>query len=255
VVSAWERHLSFGYDLIAALKPSVVVELGTETGLSFFCFCQSMEENGVHGQCYAVDTWAGDEHTGPYGDDVYVDVCRHAATFYPNLASLMRMRFNQAVAHFRDDSIDLLHIDGLHTYEAVSEDFHTWYPKVKPGGIILMHDIHVRWKDFGVWKFWEEVAPRYNSFEFEHGFGLGVIRKPGGQVSSEAMFELMFSEDPEQHKTYRSIYLHITEHVELKRELSRLQENNHPRSAEDDVQAEPDERGTSSGEEHQRHVA
>jgi hypothetical protein len=255
VVSAWEKHMSFGYDLIAAHRPPVVVELGTETGLSFFCFCQSMAEHEVEGVCYAVDSWDGDEHTGPYDEDVYEDVSLHATSFYPDLASLMRMRFNEAVDLFGDESIDLLHIDGCHTYEAASEDFRTWFPKVKPGGIILMHDTQVRWKDFGVWKVWEEESPRFDSFEFEHGFGLGVLRKPGGPVSREPMFELMFSGDHERHAKFRAIYVHITEHVELKRELARIREQEGPPSSEDDVPTDSGGGDASANEEAPRHAA
>lgn len=255
VVSAWEKHMAFGYDLVAAVKPSVLVELGTETGLSFFSFCQSMAENEVEGVCYAVDSWDGDRHTGPYDEDVYEAVSRHAASFYPHLATLKRMRFSEAVDHFDDESIDLLHIDGCHTYEAVSEDFRTWYPKVRPGGIILMHDIQVRWKDFGVWKLWEEESARFETFEFEHGFGLGVIRKPNGPPSVEPMLQLLFSGAPEQHVQLRSLYLYIAEHLELKRELVRLQEERESSDCGDDVPVESDKRDALGGDGAQRQVA
>ncbi len=130
-------HLPFGYDLIAEIRPAITVELGTQAGLSFFTFCQSISEHQIDGVAYAVDTWEGEAHTGKYDEAVFNSVNDHAFEHYPGQAYLMRMLFQDALQHFDDDSIDLLHIDGLHTYDAVREDFHSWYPKVKPGGIIL----------------------------------------------------------------------------------------------------------------------
>ena len=34
--STWVDHVSFGYDIVEAVKPKKVVELGTYNGLSFF---------------------------------------------------------------------------------------------------------------------------------------------------------------------------------------------------------------------------
>ena len=76
---------------------------------------------------------------------------------YLNIGNLIRSTFDDAVDRFQDETINLLHIDGYHTYEAVSHDYNTWLPKVAKNGIVLFHDIEVRSGDFGVYKFWDEV--------------------------------------------------------------------------------------------------
>jgi len=59
-----------------------------------------------------------------------------------------------------DESIDLLHIDADHHYEAVSSYFQSYYPKVSKGGIILIHDTAAC---DGSIKFREEILePNYN---------------------------------------------------------------------------------------------
>ena len=39
-----------------------------------------------------------------------------------------------------DTPIDILFIDGDHTYKAVKQDYDDWVPKVRQGGYILFHD-------------------------------------------------------------------------------------------------------------------
>ena len=67
------------------------------------------------------------------------------------------MQFQRSCRIFCENSIDILHIDGLHTYDAV-KDFITWKNKIREGGSILFHDWNVRSEDFGVWKLWEEIC-------------------------------------------------------------------------------------------------
>ena len=81
-------------------------------------------------------------------------------------------------SHLTSESIDLLHLDGLHTEAAVRHDVAAWLPKLAPGGILLMHDVNVRTRDFGVWKAWEELKTRGRSYTFMQGTGLGVWQKP-----------------------------------------------------------------------------
>ena len=224
VFSTWVDHVSFGYDIVEAIRPQKVVELGAYNGMSYFAFCQSMIENNVNGLCYAIDTWGGDDHTGEYDDSILKDVRQHARENYRGISYLLKMLFNDAVAHFDDESIDLLHIDGLHTYDAVQEDFNTWYPKVTPGGIILFHDIEARQSDFGVWKYWSELESQHQTFAFHHGFGLGVLRKPGGDRSDpqHPLLELLFTGSEEERHKLRLLYIHNSEYIEARNKAKRL---------------------------------
>lgn len=49
----------------------------------------------------------------------------------------------------KDGSIDVVYIDGDHSYESVLQDCELWYPKIKSGGFLCGHDYssHTKWKD------------------------------------------------------------------------------------------------------------
>lgn len=177
-LGAWTGHIHFAYDLVAALKPRVLVELGTDRGESYFAFCQSVAENETGTRCFAVDTWQGDEHSGAYDETTFAEVSAHNRAHYSEFSTLLRLRFEEALAQFAPESIDVLHLDGLHTEAAVRADLAAWLPKLKPGGILLMHDVAVRARDFGVWKVWEEMSAAGRAYTFTEGPGLGVWQKP-----------------------------------------------------------------------------
>lgn len=190
-IGAWTDNLFFAHDLIATLRPRLFVELGTDRGESYFAFCQSVAEQGTATQCFAVDTWRGDEQSGGCDETTFEEVQAHNEQHYTSFSTLLRMRFDEALERFEPGSIDLLHIDGLHTEEAVRHDVESWLPKMKPGGILLMHDITVRERDFGVWKVWQELEQQGRSFAFTDGPGLGVWEKPPPQNLSEPLASLL----------------------------------------------------------------
>jgi hypothetical protein len=198
------------------LQPDLVVELGTHYGESYFGFCQMVEEHGLSTRCYAIDTWRGDEHAGFYSDAVYQEVNAYNRTHYSSFSSLLRMTFDEAAPGFADASIDLLHIDGFHAYEAVAHDFFQWLPKVKPGGLILLHDVMTRSPGFGAWKLWEDLKQRFPAFAFHHSRGLGVLRIPGPPLQHDALIQRLFASDPSVHEQLRQHYVLLAENLEYR---------------------------------------
>ena len=175
-INSWHRHIPFAFALMRIMRPKVFVELGTHRGDSYSAFCQARQYFQLETECSAVDSWEGDSQAGYYGEEIFSELKEFHDPSYGDFSQLLRMRFDQALPLFPDGGIDLLHIDGLHTYEAVKEDYESWLPKMSAAGIILFHDTNVLNRDdFGVWRLWREVTLGKPNFEFKFGYGLGVL--------------------------------------------------------------------------------
>jgi predicted O-methyltransferase YrrM len=90
------------------------------------------------------------------------------------------------------EQLDFLFIDGDHTFDGVRQDFETYGPLVRPGGLIGFHDINPSNDDApadgtrclvgGVPHYWDEIKTRWDSQEFvapwsaRGCFGIGLIR-------------------------------------------------------------------------------
>jgi hypothetical protein len=215
----WAGHLPFACDLIAALRPEVIVELGVFYGDSYFGFCQTVAETKLPCTCYGVDTWRGETPESFYESSVYDAVSRHNDRYYRAFSYLMRTAFDDAIKQFSDQSISLLHMDGSHSYEGAEHDFDSWLPKVRPGGVVLLHDIAVRSGDYGVWRLWEELQKRFPTFEFRNNDGLGVLWKPGGTDEKNAYLHDLFSSSSENQERIRRYYCLCAERLEMEHTL------------------------------------
>lgn len=189
----WAGHKYFAYDLIRFLQPSKIVELGTHLGCSLFAFSQAVKDGKLKASIDAIDTWKGDQHAGQYGEIIFNRVKEIKKEKYSQLEiNLIRTTFNKAKATHNNKSIDILHIDGLHSYNAIKHDFDGWIGKVKDDGVILVHDINVKEWGFGVYKFWNKVKQGYKTLEFDHSYGLGVIFKSENIFKEVEKFEQTF---------------------------------------------------------------
>lgn len=225
--NAWLGHLPFAAWVIREVSPKIFVELGSHSGNSYFSFCQSVVEAGLSAKCYAVDTWQGDEHAGHYGEEVFTKVNAYHQEYYGEFSRLLRMTFDDAASYFTDESIELLHIDGLHTYEDVRHDFETWLPKLAPGAVVLFHDTNVRERNFGVWQLWGELQEKYpNNLEFFHSHGLGVLQL--NNAPSEKTLDWLRPGSPEKQALIKyfsalgSRQLERYELIELRQHISNL---------------------------------
>ena len=93
-------------------------------------------------------------------------------------------------AHLGGEKLDLLFIDGDHTFAGVARDFAAYRHFVRDGGIVVFHDIVEDYltrfgRHTGRWtgdvpRFWREIKPFYESKEFvespdQDGLGIGAI--------------------------------------------------------------------------------
>jgi hypothetical protein len=217
--SGWLSHVPFAFWLVDVLRPRTIVELGTHTGVSYSAMCQAVKSLELATRCFAVDTWKGDEHSGLYSEEVYREFSAFHDARYAAFSRLVRSTFDEALPHFEDKSIDLLHIDGFHTYDAVRHDFDSWVPRLSENGVVMVHDINVRERGFGVFKLWGEISSGRPHFSFVHGHGFGIL---GLGSCYPARLRLLFSaeEDDRVTSAIRTIFSQLGRSIDNSYETS-----------------------------------
>lgn len=180
--SPWSGHRFFAYDLVTNYKPNIIVELGSFYGCSTFAFAQAVKDHNYRTEINAVDLWETfDLYTkDDYKLDIYGAFCKVQERYYSGInLNRCKMKFDEALNKFEDNSIDILHIDGSHFYEDVKHDFETWKCKLKDTAIVLFHDIGdeiINGSIMGTHRYWNEIKKEYGTtIEFEFSCGLGVL--------------------------------------------------------------------------------
>jgi len=206
--SPWVGHIPFAFWLVEALRPSLVVELGVDSGNSYCAFLQAVQSLALTTQCYGIDHWLGDERADHDGDEMYAELRSYHDPLYGSFSTLIQGTFEDALSRFPDRSVDLLHLDQFHTYEAVAKAFSDWLPKMSPRGVVLFHEINVREREFGVWRFWEDIATRYQTLAFVHSHGLGLAYV-GSELPPVALLTLLALSDPDTLNRIRSYFARL----------------------------------------------
>ena len=161
--SAWLGHRQFANWLVQTIKPEITVDLGVDFGHSTFY----LAESGI-GQVTGVDSFEGDGHAGFRNTYEYAKSIKDNFEF--DNVTFIKGYFDN-VAKEWNQQIDILHIDGFHTHEAVQHDYETWKGFLKPTSVVLFHDTESFPNDVG--RFFHGLSmPKFN---FTHSAGLGVL--------------------------------------------------------------------------------
>lgn len=82
-------------------------------------------------------------------EECYEEASRRLAPFGER-SEIWRLTGDQAVERLAPDSLDLVYIDAMHSYEAVLNDLTLWYPRLRPGAIMAGHDYNDGWFEEGI---------------------------------------------------------------------------------------------------------
>lgn len=172
------------YGLARALKPAVAVEIGSARGKSACFVGRALKENGS-GRLFAIDP-----HTRTnWNDEDSVD------TLEVMRANIRALKLERHVEIIRDTSvnaaarwmlpIDMIFIDGDHSYEGVKRDWELFAPFVRQFGVVVFHDTMWDLKpdspysrsDMGVPAFVEELrSAGYPVTTLERDFGVSIVQ-------------------------------------------------------------------------------
>jgi len=142
-----------------------ILEIGVRRGTSTRAIMKGLKERMGGGHLYSIDK---DDRSNVLKD-------KSDWTFLLGYSSTDPSREgykNQEVEW--NKPIDILFIDGDHTYEGVKSDYEKYEPFVKQGGLIFMHDI--THKHFGVKNFWKEIKHPKANLAF-NSIGMGIVNK------------------------------------------------------------------------------
>ena len=117
-----------------------VVEIGSWTGGSSEIIAKKLKD----GVLYCVDTWDYNGcHAHPKlielaeGRDIFTEFNKRMRKYHP---ITIKAKSLDAVNGFEDKSVDMVFLDGDHSYSGLMADLNAWVPKIKVKGIICGHD-------------------------------------------------------------------------------------------------------------------
>jgi predicted O-methyltransferase YrrM len=149
-IPGWFDWARFYEEQVRALPHrATIVEVGSFLGRSITYLAQTMKWYRKDLRLVAVDTFIGSESDpivlhavaregGSLRDafEAYLRACD-----VQDCIEVMTMESVSAAQQFADRSVDVVLLDGDHSYAGLTADLLAWLPKVKPWGYLAGHDI------------------------------------------------------------------------------------------------------------------
>ncbi|MBW8910745.1 MAG: FkbM family methyltransferase [Sphingomonas sp.] len=137
--------------------------VGVELGVAAGDFSERILQYDHVGYLFSIDMWAGDRG---HGVDQYREAIGRLSP-YRDRNAILRMRFDEALHLFGEESLDFIYVDGYaHDGELNGATFRDWLPKLRRGGIIAGDDYAPDWP---------LVMAAVDRFVAENGLDLHVI--------------------------------------------------------------------------------
>jgi predicted O-methyltransferase YrrM len=162
--SVTEKH--FIRAEVARIGARRILEIGAFKGETTAILCEAVAAQGGHVVVIDPMTWAAEAMANGIGVPLPDSWARRLAFLRPILgyegafwSNLRAAGYEDLVTLFRSvstdprllrrkhpllESFDLVFIDGDHTLEGAQADMQNWGTRVRPGGVILFHDVQPR---------------------------------------------------------------------------------------------------------------
>lgn len=128
--------------------PEFLVQMGFKTGAEIGVYKAEYTEKLCKAGLfiYAIDPWiayqgSGKSQQAQSRQDFLFGHASRVLAPYKNVKIIRKTSMN-ALADFKNGSLDFVYIDGDHRFPYVAEDIYHWYAKVRRGGIISGHDYY-----------------------------------------------------------------------------------------------------------------
>ena len=159
-------ELAAALEVVAAINPEIIVEIGCDRGGTLYAWRQICER--VYGITLADNSYGGGGSEEPlvdYGATVHL-----GDSHDPESLTWLSAQLDGA-------PIDVLVLDGDHKREGVLADLDTYGPLVRDGGLILLHDIAVIGDQRAeVAQAWPEIKSQFErTVEIGKSYGWGII--------------------------------------------------------------------------------
>jgi predicted O-methyltransferase YrrM len=170
--------------IVMGMQPRRILEIGTAEGGVFWLLCRMAAADAT---LISLDLPPQERYSGGNKIDINLESMKipgqtvhviHGDSHAPETPG-------QVQKILGDQLLDLLFIDGDHTYEGVSQDYMMYSPLVRPGGMIVFHDIVKSiWPGCQVDRFWGELeqntslgAKAIIGYVPSHYGGIGLVTR------------------------------------------------------------------------------
>ncbi|HEX7672147.1 MAG TPA: class I SAM-dependent methyltransferase [Polyangiaceae bacterium] len=212
-------HTSFAYDLVTAVRPRLVVDVGTGAGMFMAIACQAMREHDIDGLVHGIDAWSDDEGKPEDDETRWADLNAFLRTHFRGIAYLMKMSHEDGVQHFADGSIDILRLNAVRAGGRLGALVDAWLPRVAKGGILICEDVNDPETPDRADE-WTRATEGRPAFVFPQGKGLGVLclGRRDGEPSPE-LVELLTANDVAEREGLARFYQHADRHHRFRNEV------------------------------------